>query len=210
MIGSVTYSVLYQNLGDADATDTNLTVVLPSGMEYFDAIQNANTSPAVGSDGNITWNIGTVIADESGSYEIVAFPSATGSYTITTHIVSSDSADNLEPNNSDEVTTIFGGLKIEKSTSTPTVVQPINDGDTADVNYTITISNTLSKAIADVNVTDTLPAGFSYFTTTSVIGSTYLVDTSFFFSTSVDRYHCPCKRRSDYRICSSDNKCCRG
>ena len=175
IIGSVTYSVVYQNHGDADATDTNLTVLLPAGIEYYDSISNADLAPAVGSDGNITWYIGTVIPDESGSYQVIAFPSATGSYTLTTKVVSNDLLDNIENNNTDEITTVFGGLKVFKSTSTPTVVQPVADGATENVNYTITITNTLSTDVADVNVTDTLAAGFEYSSTTSITGSITVV-----------------------------------
>ena len=168
VIGSVTYNVIYENHGDADAVDTNLTVVLPSGILYYDAASTPGSAPTQGTDGNVTWNLGTVGSGDSGSFQIIAFPSATGSYTINTNIVSTDTVDNAEANNADTITTIFGGLKVEKSTSTPTIVQPAS-GFTADVNYTITIYNTLPKIINDVNVTDSLPAGFEYSATASVL-----------------------------------------
>ena len=168
IIGSVTYGVVYQNHGDADALDTNLTVILPSGILYYDAVSTPDSAPVQGTDGNVTWNLGTVGSGDSGSFQIITFPSATGSYTINTNIVSTDTVDNVEGNNSDSITTIFGGLKVEKSTSTSTVVQP-STGFTTDVNYTITVYNALDHNVSDVNVTDSLPAGFEYNTTVSII-----------------------------------------
>ncbi|UPT77791.1 Ig-like domain-containing protein [Sulfurovum sp. XGS-02] len=168
IIGSVIYNVVYRNHGDSDAIDVNLTVTIPTGMEHYTSEVPADLSPAKGDSGSVIWNIGTVVPDQSDSYQITVFPSMTGSYTFTTNIVSTDIVDNVENNNSDEITTVFGGLKITKSTSTPLVLQPASGNE--DVNYTITITNTLAIDISDVNVTDTLPPGFIYNTTTSSIG----------------------------------------
>ncbi len=171
--GSVSYSVFYQNYGSADAVDTNLTLDL-GGLTYSSA-----TGTPVENAGSVTWDLGsTVTSGASGNFQIIAFPPSVGSYTLTANISSTDTVDNLEVNNTDTVTTIFGGLKVEKSTSTPTVVQPAGS-DTADINYTITIYNTLSTDVSDVNITDTLPAGFNYSATTNVTNSSYVVDDTY-------------------------------
>ncbi|MEA2048678.1 MAG: GEVED domain-containing protein, partial [Campylobacterota bacterium] len=160
VIGSVTYSVRYNNVGDADANDTNLSVDM-GGLDFYSATGNSTFDGT-----SVKWDLNTsVVVGTTGTFKIVAFPPNVGSFTLDAEIVSDATADNLEDNNRDTITTIFGGITAVKTTSTPVVTQP--SSGTVNVNYKIVITNSLNKIINDVNVTDTLPSGFTYLSTST-------------------------------------------
>ncbi|MBI5100624.1 MAG: DUF11 domain-containing protein [Nitrospirae bacterium] len=161
VIGSVTYDLLYQNTGNANSTSTIVTDTLPSGppaLTYFSVSPAPTSNPGVGNSGDITWNLGTLAPGASGTLHVIAFPSEAGTVTNSANI---DSAETSPV--TDTLNTIFGGLTVSKSTSTPTMTA----GSTA--SYSITVTNSTSSAINNVDVKDLLPSGFTYKTTSTLI-----------------------------------------
>ncbi|MCW5212430.1 DUF11 domain-containing protein, partial [Desulfobulbus sp. TB] len=154
VIGSATYSLIYQNTGNADASNVVVTDTLPAELEYF---SSSNAGAASGQ--NVTWNIGALTAGASGTVQVTVFPTSTGNVNNTAKIDSDETA---------EISSLLniniGGLSVTKSTSTPV----LSGGDVA--SYTITVSNSTAAAIAGVDVTDQLPPGFTY--TTGSTGGT--------------------------------------
>ncbi len=150
---SLVYGLSYQNTGDAKASAVTLTDTLPAGLSFISA-----SGGGVNSSGTVTWNLGDIDAGGGATVQVIAMPTATGPLTNNASITCA--ACNTA---NASTTTSVGGLKVTKRTSTPTS----NAGGTA--NYVIDVENTSGSAIAGVNVTDTMPTGFSYASTTSIL-----------------------------------------
>ena len=153
VIGGITYQITYQNTGDAVAANTDLSNPLPGGSSFAWASDG-------GADiaGTVTWDIGSLDPGTGGTVRVVIIPGAPGTITDVASII----CDGLAPVNSQAVT-IAGGLKVTKTTSSPT----ISAGSTAI--YIIEVENTLADPATGVEVTDTLPSGFTYASTTSIL-----------------------------------------
>ncbi|TAA74825.1 MAG: conserved repeat domain-containing protein, partial [Candidatus Electronema aureum] len=149
VFGSATYSLIYQNTGNADASNVVVTDTLPAELEYF---SSSNSGTVSGQD--VTWNIGTLTAGASGTVQVTVFPTGTGTVTNTAKI---DSSETTEVSNSLNIN--IGGLSVTKSTST--AVRSVTAPDNV-ASYTITVGNSTAAAIAGVAVTDQLPPGFTY------------------------------------------------
>jgi len=160
---TITYTLTVSNSGDYAAHGLQVEDLLPQGFTYADSarVNGASEEPAQGTqDGRtvINWENLSVAAggDLVITYRAVA-PAAAGTY-VNLAIVSDD-ADN--PLDSDEATVTVtevtsNPLTITKSVS-PTVAEPGSI-----VRYTVTITNISAASLSAVELTDTLPAGFSY------------------------------------------------
>lgn len=158
--GALGFSVTYSNTGNAIASGVVIQEPLAAGFGYYSSSPSATTSPASGSSGAVTWNVGSLAAGTHGTVQVIAFPvGTTGSFTN----ISSISADNATTATASSTTQI-GGLTVSKSTSTSVV----SAGATA--TYTIVISNSLGSIASPVSVTDKLPQGFSYHAGSATVG----------------------------------------
>lgn len=145
------WALTYQNTGNADASGVVVSDPLPANWVYVSSSPTASSAPTVGTNGTVSWTIGSVAAGASGTLQVLAIPTASGSVTNTATL----SATGLS-NVSSSLSTAAGGLAVTKSTSTPTVAA----GGVA--SYTITVSNSLGSAVSGFTVTDLLPSGFTY------------------------------------------------
>jgi len=153
IIGSVSYTLTYQNIGTATATTTVLDDTLPAGAIFVSASNGGSES-----GGGVTWNLGDLDPGASGTVQVTMIPGAAG---ILINQASIGCAACNTPLAS--ATTSAGGLRVDKRTTTPTA----SAGGSA--NYIIDVDNTSGAAISGVTVTDTLPSGFSYASTTSIV-----------------------------------------
>ncbi|MCB1906887.1 MAG: IPTL-CTERM sorting domain-containing protein [Rhodocyclaceae bacterium] len=71
----VTFTLTYRNDGAGDALGAVLADALPDGFEYLSASPSPDSAPAVGSNGSVSWNLGTVAAGASGSTTVTLRPS---------------------------------------------------------------------------------------------------------------------------------------
>lgn len=160
---AATYTLTYQNTGNADASGVEITDTLPAGMGYFASSPVADSDPGAGNSGAVTWNIGALAAGASGSAQVIAFPNAAGTVTNTSSIDSTETTPV-----SDTLDTIIGGLTATKETGTPEVAAstgaPLNSAS-----YRITVNNSTVFAINAVEVKDLLPAGFTYLTGSTLV-----------------------------------------
>ncbi|WP_222932384.1 IPTL-CTERM sorting domain-containing protein [Allochromatium humboldtianum] len=69
--GSVTWTITYKNYGTAAASGVVVTDTLPAGLNYA-----SNTGGGTHSNGVVTWNIGTVAANTTGSVTVTATAAA--------------------------------------------------------------------------------------------------------------------------------------
>ncbi len=159
---TATYSLTYRNDGNADAANVVLTDTLPAGMVYVASSPVAGSAPAVGSTGSVSWTIGALPVGSNGVVQVVALPTAAGSYGNGAALADDDFCTGVVPAScSATAITDVGGLVVAKSTSTP-LLGPDGGGEYPAARYSITVRNTSAGAANDVAVTDLLPPGFSY------------------------------------------------
>jgi len=151
---AITYTLTYQNTGTATATNTVLTDNLPAGMDFI----AAEPMPSVAGN-TVTWNLGSLDPQASGSVQLIALPTMPGSYTNQ----ASAQCDACGTAVQASATTSVGGLVVTKRTTTPTV----RAGGSAE--YVIEVRNTAATDISGVSVTDVLASGFTYASTAEVL-----------------------------------------
>ncbi|MCK7593437.1 hypothetical protein M0G41_07120 [Lysobacter sp. CAU 1642] len=151
-----TYTLTYANRGNATATGVTLGDTLPANLVYAGASPTPATAPAVGSNGSLSFSIGSLAPGALGVAQVRVVPLQAGSYTNNAVLSATD-----VPNVIDTVTTQVGGLIVDKRTTTPLRAA----GDIA--TYVLRVRNTLSSSVSGIVVTDVLPPGFSYLATES-------------------------------------------
>ncbi|MFV8352048.1 hypothetical protein ACNQHI_03685, partial [Flavobacterium sp. XS2P14] len=164
-VGSnVIFTLTANNAGPSSATGVNVTDVLPAGYSYV-----SNTAPSTGTfnSGSGVWSIGNLANGGSATLTITATVNATGSYANRADIAANE-ADPTLGNNS--------------ATSTPVPVPQSNVGITKTVNnatpsvgsdviFTLTATNAGPSSATGVNVTDVLPAGYTFVSSTTATGT---------------------------------------
>lgn len=161
---SATLLLSYRNSGNADAASVVVSDPLPAGWVFVAASPAQTSAPAVGANGTVSWNIGTVAAGSGGTLQLIVIPTAAGTTTNTATLTDSVYCTGGTPpaSCSDGLSINTGGLSVSKSTSTPNV----GAGGTAA--WTLTVTNTLSTAVTGIDVSDILPSGFSYAATGTI------------------------------------------
>ena len=155
------YVLQYANTGTAAASAVAVQDVLPAGLAFISA-----DSGGVNGSGTVTWAVGAVAAGGSGTLRVRVRPSSAGSYTNSATLASTE----LPLVTSNATSTAVGSLDVSKSTTTPNAS---TSGNTTTATYVITLTNqSPTVAATNITVTDVLPAGFSYASTTSVAGAT--------------------------------------
>ncbi|MBI2566042.1 MAG: DUF11 domain-containing protein [Candidatus Schekmanbacteria bacterium] len=173
VLSSFTYSMAYQNTGNADAANVSLTDPLPAGVLYISSSPAATTAPSQGANGTVTWDIGTLSAGAAGTVQVTVLATAAGARDNQATLSDSVYCTGAEPPAEclGSVITAVGGLVVSKVTSTPVVAAstgiPLNWAT-----WTITVANSTATEATPVDVIDVLPAGFTYKTgTTTIDGS---------------------------------------
>jgi uncharacterized repeat protein (TIGR01451 family) len=153
VVGDVTYGLSYANSGTATATGVTLTDVLPAGVTFVAASGGGNLT---GTD--VVWSLGNLDPGSGGSVQVIVIPGVAG--TLVNQVSITCGGCNTS---TASATTAAGGLVVTKRTTTPTAMA----GATA--TYVVEVENTAGAAITGVTVIDTLPPGFSYASTTSIV-----------------------------------------
>ena len=182
---SASYSITVTNSGTADALGVKVSDTLPAGFAYASTTSvtlNGTAVAAAGFTTGGTAGVPTWDTSPSGGFTIPAGKTlvivfaATASTTTGTYNNSASSTStnaktitnfdgNAAGNTSDDVTVATIILTVTKATTTPTVVNTAT-GTTA--NYTVTVTNSGTASATGVKVSDTLAAGFTYASTTSI------------------------------------------
>lgn len=161
---ALVYTLTYGNLGPYDATSLAQVVdTLPDGVTYLASAPSGVHDPALGT---VTWNVGALKADLSGTLRAsitntlilsVRVPAGTPALTPLTNSthVSPIPQDPDTANNADEALTIVNLFRPTK-TAHPSEVAPGNV-----VTYTLTLTNNDAITIT-AHLTDPLPAGAAY------------------------------------------------
>jgi len=162
----LTYTVTVNNAGPQTAANVVVTDTLPAGVTFI-STTGCNNDP----NGVPTCNLGSIASGSSKQFTIHVDVDLVTSGTITNSAsVTSDTLASPDPfpgnNSTTENTTVIqpaADLSISKSDD----VDPIVAGNP--LTYTVTVNNAGPQTAANVVVTDTLPAGVTFISTTGCI-----------------------------------------
>ncbi|MGY0040705.1 DUF11 domain-containing protein [Pedobacter sp. NJ-S-72] len=167
-VGSnVVFTLVATNKGPSDGTGITVTDLLPAGYTYVSSTPPAGTTyvPATG-----LWTIGTLANTATSTLTITATVNATGPYANTAAITGTEN-DPTPGNNtstSTPVPTPTTNLDLAKSVdnSAPAVG--------SNVVFTLVATNKGPSDGTGITVTDLLPAGYTYVSSTPPAGTTYV------------------------------------
>lgn len=160
VIPSVTWSLAWENSGDATASSVTLTDALPAGWTFVEASATPDGTAAQTNSNNtiVTWALASIEPNARGSVTVTAIPATMGEFTNTASLSDALYCTGGTPPStcSADALVRVGGLKITKFTSTPIV----KAGETA--SYSILVENTLNVGLTDIVIDGLLTEGFVY------------------------------------------------
>ena len=142
------YTVVITNSGDTTATNVTLTDDLPTGLAFVSSTPEASSSAG----STVTWSLGDIPAGESVSVTMMLTASDVGAQVNTATAVS---VEGITGQDTLLTSVIPGSIQLAKTAPAETI-----SGD--DLTYEITVTNDGAGALTNVSVTDTLPLGFTY------------------------------------------------
>ena len=162
---TATFTVTAHNNGPSAATGVVITDKLPAGLTFVSANPNGAYNATTG-----TWTVGSLANGSDAILQVVA--RVTGSSPVT-NLATKTAADQPDPNsgNDSASATVAGqaaDIAITKTVSNPTA----SVGDT--VTFTVTATNNGPSAASAVVVTDLLPAGLTFVSSTPSGSTTYV------------------------------------
>ncbi|RKS12915.1 gliding motility-associated C-terminal domain-containing protein [Flavobacterium sp. 120] len=163
-VGSnITFTLTASNAGPSAATGVSVTDQLPAGYTFVSATPSTGTYTS----GTGIWAIGSLANGASATLAIVATVNATGSYANTATIAANETdptpANNTATNTPVPVPQSNVGITKTASTATPNVG--------SNITFTLTASNAGPSAATGVSVTDQLPAGYTFVSSTPSTGT---------------------------------------
>ena len=147
LLTNAAYDITVSNSGDFDATGTQLTAVLPAGLEFV-----SGTNSAMRSGSTVTWDIGTVAMDGSVSVSLTAKGIQTGDQVVSYRVAS---AEGLSASTTTTTEVIPGGLDLTKT-------GPATAAIGSQATYDIEVLSTGTGANTQVRLVDTVPTGMSF------------------------------------------------
>jgi uncharacterized repeat protein (TIGR01451 family) len=168
---SITFTLTLTNGGPVGATGVTVTDLLPAGLTFVSA------TPSVGSYSNSTgvWTVGSLANGANATLAIVATVNSIGAKTNTAEVTASDQfdADSTPGNNigteddqaSATVTPTIADLSLIKTVNLPN--QPVGQN----VVFTLTLANAGPDQATGVTVSDLLPAGLTFVSSTPSQGT---------------------------------------
>ena len=147
LLTNATYDITVSNSGDFTATGTELTAVLPTGLEFVSATNSATLSSS-----NVTWDLGTIATGGSVSVSLTAKGIQTGDQVINYRAASDEG---LSASTSTTTEVIRGGLEVTKT-------GPAQADFGSQVTYTIDVKGAGTGASTGIQLVDTVPTGMSF------------------------------------------------
>ncbi|RZK37231.1 MAG: DUF11 domain-containing protein, partial [Pedobacter sp.] len=165
-VGSnVVFTLTARNIGPSNATGVAVNDLLPNGYTFVSAVPAATTTYNAASG---VWNIGSLTSGNAPiTLTITAKVNATGNYA-NTATISGAQPDPVAGNNTSISTpnpVAQADLAIKKS------VLPLNPDVNQNVVFTIGLTNNGPSAAAGVIVTDVLPSGYTFVSSSATAGT---------------------------------------
>ncbi|RZK60685.1 MAG: DUF11 domain-containing protein [Pedobacter sp.] len=161
---NLTFTIVVKNNGLADATGVKVTDQLPTGYTYI------SSTVSTGAYNNATgiWTVGNLANGTSATLTVTATVNASGTYANTATITGSET-DPDPGNNSSTVTPVPGAIQANLG-----VLKTVNNAAPTmgtEVVFTIAANNAGPNNATNVKVTDLLPAGYTYISSTVTTGA---------------------------------------
>jgi uncharacterized repeat protein (TIGR01451 family) len=163
------YKATITNTGNASATNTVLTDVLPSAVTFTGVSLSQGTCSYVTATRTLTCNVGTIAAASNANVQITVKPRSEGTLDDTATITASQ-WDPATGNSSASVNGLSAQKFVDLAVSMGGSANPVFAGQ--NVTYTTTVKNvsTLFSA-TNVVLTDVLPASYNFASATTSQGS---------------------------------------
>jgi large repetitive protein len=148
------YTISVTNFGPSSASSVMVTDALPAGVPFVIASGNG-----VNNSGVVTWSLGTLAAGQSSNLTLTVTAPASGSLTNIASVGSPTLDTNILNNVTPPVTTTVipvADLGIGKSAAGSVLA-------TSNLVYTISVTNFGPSTASSVTVTDSIPAGVTFF-----------------------------------------------
>ncbi|HEV7350573.1 SdrD B-like domain-containing protein [Telluribacter sp.] len=159
---SITYSVTVKNLGPGNAKNVTVDDVLPASLTYTGSVPVGEYSSATG-----VWTIGDLTYTSSRTLIINASIKGTASGSIVnTAIVKSPDNDPNQTHNDTSTVTIKVGAVADLMLAKK--VSKTNPALNEEITYTLEVSNKGPLVATNVEVTDLLPAGLEFVSSTNM------------------------------------------
>ncbi len=166
--GLLTYSLEVTNNGPEDATDLEVSDPLPAGTTFSSVAPSAVwtcMTPAVGAGGTVTCTAPLLGVGETATIDIVVTVDAglaagtvlTNTATLTT---TSNDANPADDSATTDTTVSAPGVVADYSVTKTAAPDPVFAGD--NLTYMVTVTNSGPGTIANVSLTDFLPAGTTF------------------------------------------------
>ncbi|MBB6274918.1 putative repeat protein (TIGR01451 family), partial [Pedobacter cryoconitis] len=164
---NVVFTLVATNNGPSDGTGISVTDLLPAGYTYVSSTPPAGTTyvPATG-----LWTIGTLTNGAASTLTITATVNATGPYANTATITGNEN--DPDPGNNTSTAT-----PVPTATTNLDLVKTVNNATPAvgsNVVFTLIATNNGPSDGTGISVTDLLPAGYTYVSSTPPAGTTYV------------------------------------
>jgi uncharacterized repeat protein (TIGR01451 family) len=165
---NLNYKATITNTGNASATNTVLTDVLPTGVTYTAASATQGTCAYNSATRTVTCNVGTIAAASNAMVTITVKPRSEGTLDNTATITASQ-WDPATGNNSASVNGLSAVKFVDLATTMVESADPIFAGENE--TYTVTVKNINTTFNAtNVTLTDALPASMTFVSATTSQG----------------------------------------
>ena len=166
----ITYTIGLSNVGPDAASGVSVSDPLPAGTTFVSSSSATGSlsNPTVGTNGTVTWTVGALANGATATATITVLVSDSAAGTITnTATETQTTADPTGAQSASASNTVVGAASVSISKT----VSNATPGDGSDDAYTLKLTNVGPDAAAGVAVSDGLPAGLAYVSSTTTTGT---------------------------------------
>jgi uncharacterized repeat protein (TIGR01451 family) len=168
---NVTFTIMLANAGPTAATGVQVRDPLPSGLTFV------SSTPSTGTYNSTTgiWTVGGVAVGANPTLQIVATVATAGAKTNTAQVSASDQTDiDSTPNNSNASEDDQASVTINPPVADLSLTKTVDNAGAGVgqlILFTVTVTNSGPSTAANVVVTDSLPSGLTYTSSTATQGT---------------------------------------